>query len=77
MKDKEIAAAIRIRDKEIERLREENERLLEIVGIVENLHFGTDLFTICNDYRQFGVTEVSQLITLLEKLGKEDDESHN
>ena len=47
------------RDKEIEQLR-------EIVGIVENLHLGTDLFERY-DGHDIGI---SKLITLLEKLGE-------
>ena len=45
---------------EIERLREENERLREIVSEVENLHYGTDLFTSC------AAGEADRLIELTE-----------
>jgi hypothetical protein len=45
---------------ENERLREENERLREIVSEVENLHYGTDLFTSC------AAGEADRLIELIE-----------
>jgi prefoldin subunit 5 len=45
---------------EIERLQGEIERLREIVSEVENLHYGTDLFTSC------AAGEADRLIELTE-----------
>lgn len=57
---------IKIQDGIISELSEENKRLRAIVEEVENLHYGTDLFTACNDRIGIG-----RLIVLIEELEKE------